>query len=232
MIVPTRNAPPTLGRTLAHLANQTLPPNLYEVIVVTGGVVDEVWRLAPAGQMEPAAAPTLRVLSQPGQGAARRRNAGAAAARGDLLVFLDDDMAAEPGLLQAHLQAHARGTSERVVMGYLPPRLRKYRHERALTWVEVDLRDWWEDTFRAMTRPGHRFRYTDLMSGNFSLPKALFVRVGGFNADLFCREDFELGARLLAAGGDFALMHGSTVGAPGRNRSGAQPAAQGRRRAC
>ena len=45
-IVPTRNAPPTLGRTLAHLANQTLPPNLYEVIVVTGGVVDDVWRRA------------------------------------------------------------------------------------------------------------------------------------------------------------------------------------------
>ena len=103
VIVPTRNAPPTLGRTLAHLANQTLPPNLYEVIVVTGGAVDDVWRRAPAGQMDPATA--LRVLSQPGQGAARRRNAGAAAARGDLLVFLDDDMAAEPQLLQAHLQA-------------------------------------------------------------------------------------------------------------------------------
>ena len=31
------------------------------------------------------------------------------------------------------------------------------------------------------------------------------MRVGGFNADLFCREDYELGARLLAAGGVFAL---------------------------
>lgn len=206
VIVPTRNAPPTLGRTLAHLANQTLPPNLYEVIVVTGGAVDDAWRSAPAHSTEPKAAPyALRILSQPGQGAARRRNAGAAAARGDLLVFLDDDMAAEPQLLQAHLQAHALETSERVVMGYLPPRFCNHRHERALTWVEVDLRDWWEDTFRAMTRPGHRFRYTDLMSGNFSLPKALFARVGGFNADLYCREDFELGARLLAAGGDFAL---------------------------
>ncbi len=200
VIVPTRHAPSTLGRTLAHLANQTLAPAQYEVIVVTGGEVDDVWRQAPA------AAPfALRVMAQPGQGAARRRNAGAAAARGGLLVFLDDDMAAEPQLLQAHLQAHAGEAAEHVVMGYLPPRLDKHPQHRPLGSVEVDLRDWWEDTFRAMAQPGHRFRYTDLLSGNFSLPKSLFARVGGFNADLFCREDYELGARLLAAGGTFAL---------------------------
>ena len=96
VIVPTRSAPPTIGRTLAHLANQTLSPTLYEVIVVTGGAVEDVWRYAPAAPADPAgAAFALRVLSQPGPGAARRRNAGAAAARGSLLVFLDDDMAAE-----------------------------------------------------------------------------------------------------------------------------------------
>ena len=205
VIVPTRNAPSTLGRTLAHLANQTLSPTLYEVIVVTGGAVEDVWQYAPAGPGSPSASLVLRVLSQPGPGAARRRNAGAAAARGSLLLFLDDDMAAERGLLEAHLQAHADEGVTRVVMGYLPPRFGSYQHEGQLTWVEVDLRDWWEDTFRAMARPGHRFRYTDLLSGNFSLPKSLFVRVGEFNAELFCREDYELGARLLAAGGVFAL---------------------------
>ncbi len=218
VIVPTRSAPPTIGRTLAHLANQTLSPTLYEVIVVTGGAVEDVWRHVPAAPVdltepadraEPAdsagAAFALRVLSQPGPGAARRRNAGAAAARGSLLVFLDDDMAAAPGLLEAHMHAHADEAAPRVVMGYLPPRFCSNRRGRPMTWVEVDLRDWWEDTFRAMARPAHRFRYTDLLSGNFSLPKSLFVRVGEFNTELFCREDYELGARLLAAGGVFAL---------------------------
>lgn len=232
VIVPTRNAPPTLGRTLAHLVNQTLSPRQYEVIVATGGSADEVWRRAPASLRDPAEAPfALRVLSRPGQGAARRRNAGAAAARGDLLVFLDDDMAADHGLLQAHLLAHAGQTAEYVVMGYLPPRLCKYWHRRPMTWVEVDLRDWWEDTFRAMARPGHRFRYTDLLSGNFSLPKALFTRVGGFNADLFCREDYELGARLLAAGGVFALSlaaRSEHLDATNLERSLQRKAAEGR----
>ena len=232
VIVPTRSAPPTIGRTLAHLANQTLSPTLYEVIVVTGGAVEDVWRYAPAAPADLAgAAFALRVLSQPGPGAARRRNAGAAAARGSLLVFLDDDMAAAPGLLEAHMQAHADQGAPRVVMGYLPPRFCGYRRGRQLSWVEIDLRDWWEDTFRAMARPDHRFRYTDLLSGNFSLPKSLFVRAGGFNTDLFCREDYELGARLLAAGGVFALnleARAEHVDATDLARSLQRKAAEGR----
>ncbi|MFN8467352.1 MAG: glycosyltransferase [Caldilineaceae bacterium] len=233
VIVPTRSAPPTLGRTLAHLANQTLSPTLYEVIVVTGGAVEGVWRHAPAVRAAPAGAGlALRVLSQPGPGAARRRNAGAAAARGSLLVFLDDDMVAAPGLLEAHMHAHVDVEAARVVMGYLPPQFcSNNRRDRQMTWVEVDLRDWWEDTFRAMARPDHRFRYTDLLSGNFSLPKSLFVCVGGFNTELFCREDYELGARLLAAGAVFALnmeAQAEHVDATDLARSLQRKAAEGR----
>ena len=229
VVVPTRNAPFTIGRTLAHLANQTLSPALYEVIVVTGGAVEDVWRHVPA---DPAAATlALRVFSAAGAGAARRRNAGAAEARGSLLVFLDDDMAAEPRLLEAHLQAHAPDGVSRVVMGYLPPRFGSCRHGGQLTWVAVDLRDWWEDTFRAMARPGHRFRYTDLLSGNFSLRKDVFERAGGFLADLVCREDYELGARLLAVGAVFALAmeaRAEHVDATDLARSLQRKAAEGR----
>ncbi len=183
VIVPTRNAPPTLGRTLANLANQTLPPHRYEVIVVTGEDVADAWQHAPVERQY-----DLRVYSQPGPGAARRRNAGAAHARGELLVFLDDDMAAEPGLLEAHVAAHVDahvdaqhgaqgdGGGMRVVMGYLPPRLTLTGRDRRAARVALDQRDWWEDTFREMARPGHRFRYTDLLSGNFSLARALFAR--------------------------------------------------------
>jgi glycosyltransferase involved in cell wall biosynthesis len=178
VIVPTRNAPPILGRTLANLANQTLPPHRYEVIVVTGEDVADAWQHAPAERQY-----DLRVYSQEGPGAARRRNAGAAHARGELLVFLDDDMAAEPGLLAAHVAAHedaqhgaqGDGGGLHVVMGYLPPRLTLAGEDRRAARVEMDLRDWWEDTFREMARPGHRFGYTDLLSGNFSLGKAAWI---------------------------------------------------------
>jgi hypothetical protein len=54
-----------------------------------------------------------------------------------------------------------------------------------------------------MRQPGHQFNYTDLVSGNFSLPAKLFEQVGGFDSNFRCHEDYELGIRLLQAGVEF-----------------------------
>ena len=54
-----------------------------------------------------------------------------------------------------------------------------------------------------MREPGHRFRYSDLLSGNFSIGRSLFARVGGFDEALRCHEDYELGLRLIDAGARF-----------------------------
>jgi hypothetical protein len=57
--------------------------------------------------------------------------------------------------------------------------------------------------FRRMRSDGHRFAYTDLMSGNFSVRKNLFQQVGGFKKELVRHHDYELGYRFLAAGAEF-----------------------------
>lgn len=209
VVIPSRNAPASLTVTLEGLARQTMAADCYEVIVV-GGVDEEmIWQRVPAGLPY-----TLQVLVKRGPGASRRRNAGAEAARADLLVFLDDDMGPERALLQAHWQAHAGGSGRRVVMGYLPPdddlrrdlRIGRYH----LDWVKVQLSDWWEEGFAAMAQPSHRFAYTDVLSGNLSLPTQLFHEVGGFDPDYYpCRDDFELGVRLLLAGAELAFCPGA-----------------------
>jgi len=43
------------------------------------------------------------------------------------------------------------------------------------------------------------------LSGNFSLEASLFARVGGFDPELWCHEDYELGVRLLKAGANFTF---------------------------
>ncbi|MFN8467354.1 MAG: glycosyltransferase family A protein [Caldilineaceae bacterium] len=205
VVIPSRNAPASLTATLAALAQQTMAADCYEVIVV-GGVEEEVTR-----QRVPAGLPyALRVHVKRGPGASRRRNAGAELALADLLVFLDDDMEPEPQLLDAHYRAHAGGSGRRVVMGYLPPdadlRADLRAGRRRIDWLKVQLSDWWEEGFAAMAEPGHRFAYTDVLSGNFSLRAALFHEAGGFDPDYYpCRDDFEFGVRLLQVGAELAF---------------------------
>ncbi len=198
VIIATRAAPPVLEQTLASLARQTLPAAEYEILIVSGAAPEEALRRVPAGF--PAA---LRVLHQPGDTAGVRRNAGAAAARGALLVFLDDDMQASPGFLEAHTLAHQNADPRSVVIGSLNSVFHPRAGGGALAWHALDLRDWWEDAFAEMAQPGHRFAFTDLFAGNFSLPAVLFAQAGGFDPTYPCRDDFELGYRLLQAGARF-----------------------------
>jgi GT2 family glycosyltransferase len=138
----------------------------------------------------------LEVVEQERSGAAAARNRGAAAARADILLFLDDDVVPEPQCVAAHRAAH-EAPGERVVIGpYWPV------HAPETGLFRIAVRNWWEEQFARIGRSGHRFGYRDLLSGNLSLRKSLFERAGGFDArfpDAGC-EDWELGVRLLALG--------------------------------
>lgn len=193
VVIPTHDRAPSLLRALDRLAHQTLPAEAVEVVVVADGCTDATAELARA-----LATPyRLMVLEQAATGPAAARNAGAAMARAPLLVFMDDDIAPDPGFLAAHVAAHGDG-GDGVVIGDLPPVL---YGQRGL-FREV-LAGWWERMFAVMAEPDHVFRYTDLLTGNVSLPAALFHRVGGFDPALRCHEDYEFGLRLLAAGASF-----------------------------
>ena len=58
------------------------------------------------------------MIEQANQGGAAARNAGAAAADGAMLLFLDDDMEADPAMLAEHERSHAEGAD--LVLGDFP----------------------------------------------------------------------------------------------------------------
>ena len=189
VIMPTHNRRSSVVRTLYSLANQTVDANRFEILVVADGCTDDtVSFLSSIGK-----ARNLRVFEQPGNGAGCARNYGASQARARLLLFLDDDIQASPRLIEAHVSSH-RDHRRRVSIGYLPPAL-----EGEPDFFKIGLRYWWEEQFLEMSRRGHRFTYRDLLSGNFSLSADLFREVGGFDETLKCREDYELGFRLITA---------------------------------
>jgi glycosyltransferase involved in cell wall biosynthesis len=194
VIIPTHNRREAVTRALGALSKQVYFAGDFEVIVVADGCTDDtVFSLRKQLLCYPF---TLRVLEQPGSGPAAARNTGADHARGDILIFMDDDIEPLPGFVSAHCAAH--NNVRRVVIGHCPPRLT--RQDGFFRYV---LEGWWTEIFDRMGQPGHRFSYTDLLSGNLSLSRRLFMEVGGFDPRFICHEDYEIGVRLLRARAEF-----------------------------
>jgi GT2 family glycosyltransferase len=85
VVVPAYNAEASLGACLESLARVDYPG--YEVIVVDDGSTDRTAKIARTAG--------VKLLSQPHQGLSAARNAGLAAARGEIVAFIDADAAAD-----------------------------------------------------------------------------------------------------------------------------------------
>ncbi|RPJ75589.1 MAG: glycosyltransferase, partial [Acidobacteria bacterium] len=196
VVIPTRNRVDSLWHTLAALTRQTFPAPRFEVVVVDDAGTDGTARLT-----RNFAAPfALTVTSAPQPaGAAAARNLGARTASGALLLFLDDDIEASPGLLAAHVRAHEAGAE--VTTGYLPASV-----AGGSSFFAIALRGWWEAMFAAMRQRGHRYTFRDLLTGNCAIDASLFRRTGGFDERLACHEDYELGVRLIGCGARFQFV--------------------------
>src|SRR5260370_24686334 len=116
VISPTHNRSKLLERHLLLLKEQSLPLDNFEVIVSADGCTDDT----PSVVRNLDVPYRITLLERnPGTGAAGARNRGAAVARADVLLFLDDDMEPARELLSAHVRAH-QSIPESVVLGYYP----------------------------------------------------------------------------------------------------------------
>ena len=203
VVIPTHNRAASVVATLGALAEQDCGGDAFEVVAVPNGCTDDTARrlrtLQPPYR--------LRVAEIGTPSASLARNTGVEHARAPLVIFLDDDILPAASFVSAHLAAHGvrrdgRGevAPARVVIGYLPAKLQDAHDRFAIT-----LRAWWEAMFDGMRTPGHRFAYTDLLSGNFSMARALFIELGGFDVSLRCHEDYELGYRLIERDAEFVF---------------------------
>ncbi len=175
VILPVLNEERRIAQRLTELAS--MRPEVGEVLVVDGGSTDATVTRAQES-------PGVTVLSAP-RGRASQMNAGAAAARGDVLLFLHADVALPPDAPR-----HIREALEApgVVAGAFK------------TWTVNDTgqRSWVEPLLHLADL---RSRYTRLPYGD----QALFVRtevfrgVGGFPAQPLM-EDLELSMRLWREG--------------------------------
>jgi GT2 family glycosyltransferase len=196
LVIPSYNRSASVCRLLQGLARQSANPELFEVVLVLDGCTDDSAVAARSAKLPYA----LIVVEQEGRGRAAARNHGVRKAAGDLILFLDDDMDADPGLVATHLAAHREHPGE-VMLGYypMPP-------EKDASPERERIKEWWDNQFDKRSQPGHEFTYHDFLTGNVSLSRDLLVRLYGFEESMpriaTC-EDWELGLRLLKIGAKF-----------------------------
>jgi len=119
VIVCTRNRAGAVAQLLGQLERLEVPAGLrWELIVVDNGSSDAT---APMLASRDTPLP-MRIVTEPTRGLSRARNAGLAAARGDLLIFTDDDCLPDPGWLAAIHDEFARVPS----LGMLGGRVELY----------------------------------------------------------------------------------------------------------
>lgn len=197
VIIPTYNRKETLEKCLKALSVQTYPRSEYEVLVVDDSSADGTESVVEefrAKENFP-----VRYFRQPHRGPASARNLGIANAGGEIILFIGDDIIAEPALLARHARWHDENPRENAAMlGYV-------------TWscdMEITpFMEWLENG-------GPQFNYPALIDGgeadparffytcNLSLKKDFLINNGIFDEDFPAAgfEDVELGHRLKGRG--------------------------------
>lgn len=192
VVIPTLNRRELLQRVLDALAHQTADPATFEVVVVPDGCADGTEAMLRA-QNYPFA---LKIVEQSESGGpAAARNAGAKAAVGRILLFLDDDVEPSPGWLDAHRRSHELQGAPVVALGPYPP-----EPHASSELFRLIARNWWTKHFDELKDPGHRFNFRDLLTGNLSLPAEVWEQVCGLDPSFRAHEDYELGVRLMLRG--------------------------------
>jgi GT2 family glycosyltransferase len=197
VIIPTYRRPGLLRQCLGSLQQQTADAASFEVVIVDDASGDESTEILAATATR---WPTLRWASHSvNRGPAAARNLAASMARGEVLLFLDDDIAAAPELIATHLNLHAHSAALQGFVGLVQwhPSLTVTPFMRWLDSTDLQFR------FETTLVPG-RVPSPDqaFYTCNLSLRRAVFEIAGGFDEHFPypAYEDVELGWRLGQAG--------------------------------
>lgn len=200
----TRDRPEDVRACLEGLARQSVGPDGFEILVVDSfsgpAAAAEVARMT-------ASVPNARLVRLERPGLSVARNAGARAAGGDYVAYLDDDAIPEPDWVEQIERAIERHDPPPTVLG-----------GRILPLWETELPSWWPARLRGVlsiieTEGAGEFRSGDLpvslepYGANMAVQRATILAVGGFDERigrvgglLLSDEDVQLAWRLQNAG--------------------------------
>jgi GT2 family glycosyltransferase len=185
---------------LAGLATQRFD-QLFEVIVVQDGADPQTTKLLSNLRLPFA----LTSLTQQNAGPSSARNRGVRSAQAPIILFLDDDIVPDPGLVAAHFARHQSKNSIAVIGAI-------QLHPGSPYLFLGEATDWSTEHFRRCTAPGYKVVPQDVPGGNFSVPREDLDRAGGWNEQMLGGgEDRELAVRLVASGVELIFAQEAVV---------------------
>jgi GT2 family glycosyltransferase len=189
VVVPTYNRAASLQRLLRALERTEVPAGGMEVVVVNDGSTDHTLAVL--------ARTRARWVSQPNCGRAMARERGRREARGDIIVFLDDDVVPEPDAIMrmvAGLES-ADGVGAKILPLDVKPVIAHYMHVDGIV-------NHYERAGNAMW----------LITAAAAFRREALDRIGGFDtAYEQAGEDVDLTLRLVEAGWVLRVDHAAVV---------------------
>lgn len=169
IVIPTYNRQDRLNSLLQSLSQLSYPHDRFEVIVVDDG---------SHTSLEPIVEPfkahfSLNFIRQPNAGPASARNRGAAAAKGEYLVFTDDDCQPDPRWLEALAEAIALSPNA-LIGGHTINALDDNIYSDASQLLLAYLYGYYN-------QPGEGDDASFFASNNFAMPCNLYQQLGGFD---------------------------------------------------
>lgn len=202
VIVPVYNDAIGLQRCLTALANQTLPRERFEVLVVdNGGTADLRGALA--------AFPDALYLREEKPGSYAARNCGIAHSRGEILAFTDADCTPHSTWLEHAVQRLTPGQRDAIIGGRIDVYAKDPMHP---TWAELyDLALAFPQNFYVRVR-GYS------VTANLVATRRVFAHAGPFDAKLMSGGDKEWCQRAVGHGFRLTYTEDVVVAHPARHR--------------
>lgn len=197
----THNHADRLARTLADLTHLQSPNQLWEFLVIDNASNDSTPQLLAATSWRPVGA-EVRIVREEKLGLSNARNRALLEARGDYLLFMDDDETPDPAWLTAYEQAMLAHQPDA-----LGGRIEVLFEDGARpNWLQDELLGFLGKLDHGEAR-WLTERATPIFGGNFAFRRSVFERIGNFDTRLGRQgtaniggEDTEIYHRLLEHG--------------------------------
>lgn len=184
VIIPTYNGENKILNILRSLEKQEYKD--FETIVVVDGSTDKTRLVLEQNKF---ILKSFKIIEQTNKGRAGARNTGVKEAKGNLLIFFDDDMRPNSDCITSHILHHTMIKSSICVGSILNDSKNAHTEIQKYKGYVSSI---WEKELRASEsgEPLSKERIY-ITAANFSIGKDLFTMLGGFDERLNDLEDFD-----------------------------------------